>query len=126
VSLFYAAIVLGVLSAGWVVLPILRRRLALLGDPIPGGVLDAQARKRVALASLKEVEYDRIGGKLDPEDYQRLRAQLEREALLAIRAAEGAAGADEPGEAGFTVTHSCGFVNPPGSRFCSGCGARLG
>lgn len=120
-TLFYSSVALALLASGWVVLPIVRRRLALLGDAIPGGVLDAEARKRVALASLREVEYDRLGGKLDDDDYQRLRAQLEREALRAIEAAEGAQ-LSEP----FTVTHACGFVNPPGSRFCSGCGARLG
>lgn len=121
-TLLAGAVLLGLLAAGWVIVPLVARRLALLGDPIPGGVLDAEARKRVALASLREVEYDRIGGKLDDEDYQALRERLEREALLAIRAAEGAQRDAES----FQVTHSCGFVNPPGSRFCSGCGTRLG
>ena len=122
-TLVAASVLIAALAASWVIAPIVARRLALLGDPIPGGVLDAEARKRVALASLKEIEYDRIGGKLDDADYHELRARLEREALLAIQAAETAHG-DGPSEA-FTVTHSCGFVNPPGSRFCSGCGARL-
>lgn len=110
------------------IVPLVSRRLALLGDPLSGGVLDAEARRRVALASLKEVEYDRISGKLDDRDYQELRAQLEREALAAIAAAEGAHDAADAGEiaADFRVTHSCGFVNPSGSRFCSGCGRRLG
>jgi hypothetical protein len=114
-------VLLGALAAAWVVVPIVARRLALVGDAVPSGVLDAEARKRVALASLKEIEYDRIGGKLDESDYQALRERLEREALLAIRAAEGAQREAES----FQVTHSCGFVNPPGSRYCSGCGSRL-
>lgn len=160
-TLLAAALLLGALSAGWVVLPMIRRRMAAVGDPLAGGVIDADARKRVALASLSEIEYDRIGGKLDDEDYHRLRAQLEREALLAIEAADAATGSAVAGasavapltsapprivnpaaassgsapapaaadrtrdEPAFTVTHACGFVNPPGSRFCSGCGARL-
>ena len=70
-TLFVAAILLGTLAAAWVVLPLISRRLALLGDPIAGGVLDAEARKRVALNSLKEIEYDRIGGKLDDADYRK-------------------------------------------------------
>jgi hypothetical protein len=117
--------VVGLVAAGWVIVPLVSRRLALLGDPIAGGVLDAEARRRVALASLKEVEYDRAAGKLDDRDYLELKARLEREALAAIAAAEGAqAGAEDPED--FRVTHSCGFANPPGSRFCAGCGRRLG
>lgn len=124
-TLFLASIALGVIAAAWVVLPLVSRQLALLGDPIAGGVLDAQARKRVALQSLKEIEYDRIGGKLDDADYQRLKAQLEREALLAIRAAESQPVGAVAATASFQITHACGFVNPPGSRFCSGCGKKL-
>lgn len=121
-----AALALGALAGAYVVLPIVRRRLALLGDA-RGAVIDAETRKRVALASLREIEYDRIGGKLDDDDYQRLRVQLEREALAAVQAAEGAAGAADAaeGDPATTVTHACGFVNPLGSRFCAGCGARL-
>ena len=121
-TLVGVSVLLAALAATWVIGPIVARRLALFGDPIPGGVLDAEARKRVALASLKEIEYDRIGGKLDDADYQVLRARLEQEALLALRAAEGA---QREADA-FEITHACGFVNPPGSRFCSGCGRRLG
>lgn len=120
-TLLLAAVLLGTLAGAWVIGPIVRRRLALLGDPDAGGIVDATARKRVALASLREIEYDRIGGKLDDDDYQRLKAQLEREALHAMEAADAArAGAAVP-----PITHACGFVNPLGSRFCAGCGAPL-
>lgn len=123
-SLLLAAVLLGTLAGAWVIGPIVRRRLALLGDPVAGGIVDANARKRVALASLREIEYDRIGGKLDDEDYQRLKAQLEREALHAMAAADaaGAANVEAPQP---PITHACGFVNPLGSRFCAGCGAPL-
>jgi hypothetical protein len=122
----------------WVIQPILARRAALLVDTAPGSLLDAEARKRVALASLKEVEYDFLAGKLDEADY---RAQLDRlsaEALQAIQAADAAQAAHSirihgrPSPAAGTVdgaeigsVHACGFVNPLGSRFCAGCGARL-
>jgi hypothetical protein len=128
VTLLIAAVLLGTLAGAWVIGPIVRRRLALLGDPVAGGIVDANARRRVALASLREIEYDRIGGKLDDEDYQRLRAQLEREALRAMEAADAAATDVEAPDVGTTeppITHACGFVNPLGSRFCAGCGAPL-
>lgn len=120
--LLFSSLLLALAGSFWVIHPLVVRRLAALGDPIPGGILDAEARKRVALSSLREVEYDRIGGKLDDDDYQRLRGQLQREALAAIEAANAAH--DEAPES-FVITHSCGFQNPPGSRFCSGCGAAL-
>ena len=120
---------MGLVAAGWVIVPLVARRFALLSDASPGGIADAEARRRVALASLKEVEYDRVSGKLDDHDYRELKSQLEREALTAIAAAELAA--DPEGAAASTaeplpLIHSCGFVNPAGSRFCSGCGRRLG
>ena len=121
-TLLALAVVLAALAASWVIAPIVARRVSVLGDPIAGGVIDAEARKRVALASLKEIEYDRIGGKLDDADYYALRARLESEALLALRAADGAQRSAEE----YEITHSCGFVNPAGSRYCSGCGKRLG
>jgi hypothetical protein len=124
-TLFLAAILVALLAGAWVALPLLERRHALLGDLLPGRLLDVEARKRVALAALKEVEYDRAGGKLDDADYRELRGHLEREALVALEAADGAADpAPPPGAA--EGAHACGFRNPAGSRFCSGCGQRLG
>lgn len=111
-------------------------------DLTPGEVVDALARRRIALASLKEVEYDRVAGKLDEDDYRRLKAQLEREALAAIQVAQavdsgGQADSGAGGSATATAAppvsattksaaaHACGFVNPAGSRYCAGCGQQL-
>lgn len=113
--------------------PLILRRLALLEDASPARLVDAEARRRVALASLRDVEYDRVSGKLDDEDYRRLKAKLEREALAALAAAEAAGGASGaetqrtaiPAVSSFPIEHSCGFVNPPASRFCAGCGRPL-
>lgn len=137
------AVTLGIVIASWVIVPLVLRRRAVMTDLTPGAVIDARARRRIALASLKEVEYDRVAGKLDEEDYRRLKAQLEREALAAIQLAEATddgsasaagdqltSGSAEPTEAAAPATaavggHSCGFVNPAGSRFCAGCGQPL-
>lgn len=110
------------LAAGvWVVAPIVSRQTAVVVDVVPGQLLDVEARKRVALASLKEIEYDHIAGKLDDADYQALRTQLSFEAMQALRAAEAFQAIATPGG-----EHACGFTNPGGSRFCAGCGQRLG
>lgn len=118
-TLLFASVILALAAGAWVVYPLLFRRWGLLGDRIPGHVLDSEAKKRVALAALKDVEYDRAAGKLDDADYREIRSKLEREALEAIQAIERGAGS------AVAEAHSCGFRNPPGSRFCSGCGRPL-
>lgn len=121
-TLFVFSLLLAALAAALVIRPLLARDQAMLADLAPGAVLDAEARRRVALASLKELEYDYLGGKLDSADYQSQRERLSLEALAALRAAEAVRG-DAPAAA--EDRHACGFVNPPASRFCAGCGARL-
>lgn len=126
-TLLALSVALALLAAALVVHPLWGRRAALLADVADGAVLDAEARRRVALASLKEVEYDFAAGKLDDADYRALRERLSAEALRAIRASDRLRGLDADAVAlsGVAVAHSCGFVNPPRSRFCAGCGARL-
>jgi hypothetical protein len=129
VTLFVFSLLLALLAAAFVVRPLAARREALLLDVAPGAVLDAEARRRVALASLKELEYDYLGGKLDDADYRTQKERLSLEALAAMRAAEavGYVSTADGGERSVAAPdrHGCGFLNPPGSRFCSGCGVRL-
>jgi hypothetical protein len=126
-TLFAASLLLALLAAAYVVRPLAARREALLLDVAPGAVLDAEARRRVALTSLKELEYDYLGGKLDDADYRTQKERLSLEALAAMRAAEAVGYASAVVEGGVQAVdrHACGFLNPPGSRFCAGCGARL-
>jgi hypothetical protein len=119
-------LLLALSAAAWVIRPIAGRRTAVLVDAAPGSLLDADARRRATLASLKELEYDYVGGKLDEADYRAQRDRMSYEALEAIRAAEN----EERAIAGDRAAHSepahlCGFANPAGSRFCAGCGKRL-
>lgn len=104
---------------------------------------ETEARKRVALLALRDVEYDFLAGKLDEADYKALKAELTAEALAALEADEaardrreaGAAGAPEVEAeiariraelaAGTLTCSACGFGNPEGSRFCSACGSAL-
>ena len=128
-TLFVFSVLLALLAAAFVIRPLATRREALLVDLAPGAVLDAEARRRVALASLRELDYDYLGGKLDDADYRAQKERLSLEALVAMRAAEavgyGAGAADGERAAAGPDRHACGFLNPPGSRFCSGCGVRL-
>jgi hypothetical protein len=101
---------------------------------------ETEARKRVALLGLRDVEYDFLAGKLDEEDYRSLKAELTAEALAAMEADEaarsGSGGGDDAdleaeiarlraGLRGGLVCAECGFANSDGSRFCSSCGSQL-
>lgn len=123
-TLLVFSLLMALFAAAFVVRPLVSRRDAMLVDLAPGEVLDAEARRRVALVALKELEYDYLGGKLDAADYRAQKERLSVEALAAMRAAEAVAveaGRTGPGP----DRHACGFLNPPLSRFCAGCGARL-
>lgn len=128
-TLLVFSLLLAVLAAAFVIRPLATRRDALLVDVASGAVLDAEARRRVALTSLKELDYDYLGGKLDDADYRAQKERLSLEALAAMRAAEavgyGAGTVDGVREAAGPDRHACGFLNPPLSRFCAGCGVRL-
>lgn len=99
-------------------------------------VTETEARRRVTLLALRDVEYDYHTGKLDEADYLALRKELSAEALAALEAAE--ADPDGPAldieaeiaavraglDAG-TTCGECGHRNPDGSRFCAACGRAL-
>lgn len=67
----------------FLVIPLLRGEMALLqqSDDEP---TDIEARKRVALKGLRDVEYDYQSGKLDEYDYLALKSEMSRDALAAM------------------------------------------
>ena len=101
---------------------------------------ETEARKRVALLALRDVEYDFLAGKLDDNDYRSLKGELTAEALAALEADEKAR-AEVSGDATAALEaeieeiragksearfcSDCGAQNEPGSRFCSSCGHAL-
>ncbi|MDZ7779287.1 MAG: zinc ribbon domain-containing protein [Gemmatimonadota bacterium] len=106
---------------------------------------DTEARKRVALLALRDVEYDYLAGKLDEEDYRSMKSELTAEALAALEEDEKARSAgtgtatassadDLEAEIARIREHirsglvcdACGYENEEGSRFCSSCGSALG
>ena len=101
---------------------------------------ETEARKRIALLALRDVEYDFLAGKLDEQDYRSLKSELTAEAMAALEADEAARdGASAPEDADIekeiarmraglksgVVCVDCGFANEDGSRFCSACGHAL-
>jgi len=101
---------------------------------------ETEARKRVALLALRDVEYDFLAGKLDDKDYRSLKGELTAEALAALEADEKArAGTSSDADAALEAEiaqiragirqgifcSDCGAQNESGSRFCSSCGHAL-
>ena len=144
------ALIGGVLLAAGVLLfilePVFSGHRALLYDG--EDVYDeAAAKRRIALTALRDLEYDRATGKLDSTDYERLKAELSREALRHLEAQSEADPADPDRALPDSVLDSqgleaeiarirvalregracpaCEAVNREGSQFCSRCGATL-
>lgn len=150
-GLTIAIIALTVGTVYYVIQPVLSGRVAPL-ERRSDEPSEIEARKRVALLALRDVEYDFATGKLDDGDYKQLRGELATEALDAMRMEEGAStegasveGASDPGAAASeardaieeeiaryraalkagTACPECRHVNEPGSRFCATCGFSL-
>ena len=93
---------------------------------------DDLSPRAVALRALKEIEFDRATGKLSDSDYDALKAKYTAEALLALRAEQGAlAPGASPGirEHRAVLRGQCPAHGPrpePDAQFCSECGRRLG
>ncbi|MBT8487377.1 MAG: zinc ribbon domain-containing protein, partial [Gemmatimonadetes bacterium] len=83
VALVAAAVVLFILQ------PVVRGLHASL-EREDDELTETEARKRVALLALRDVEYDFLSGKLDEDDYRSLKAELTAEALAALEADEAA------------------------------------
>src|SRR5688572_17110946 len=133
-----AAGVVGLAALLLVMQPLLRRDRPAPWHPEP---LDPEETPRgVALAALKEIDFDRETGKLSENDYQFLKAKYTGVALEALRAEEHRAVAD-PAEAliaarvqalraadaqpASLACITCGRRPEPDAVYCSTCGLRL-
>lgn len=87
----------------------------------------------VAVAALREIEFDRATGKLSDADYAQLKEQYTREALARMRRAPAAGGAVEDDleatirayRAERPTCAQCGPRPEPDAIFCSNCGQYL-
>ena len=133
------AVLVGLAALLLVMQPLLRRERRPLPPPEP--VDPEETPRGVALAALKEIDFDRETGKLSESDYQLLKAKYTGLALEALRAEEQSAEAD-PVEALIAarvrslrgadaqastdlVCRTCGPRPEPDAIFCSTCGLRL-
>jgi len=150
------AILIGLVVAVAAVLvvlePILRPELAAtVADDAEPPEDPKEVKKELALAALKEIEFDRATGKLSDTDYRAMLARYTKEAVEALREVEapaaagngnghggsapGTAAGDDPVERliaearkasqGKRFCTSCGAVLEGSRRFCTECGARI-
>lgn len=141
-GLLLSAILLTTAVVLFVLHPLIQGRSAAMGRE-EDEPTEAESRSRVTLLALRDVEYDYVSGKLDDEDYARLRKELSVEALDALEAREREleepAAGEEDGLAELereiartreglrkgAFCGGCGHPNESGSRFCAHCGAPL-
>jgi hypothetical protein len=84
-----AAVLVGIAVLWLVLQPLIRPRAS---RSLPFEPLDPEETpKGVALAALKEIEFDRETGKLSDDDYESLKAKYTAEALEALRAEQSEA-----------------------------------
>ena len=117
---------------------------ALASGPVDDSDLEdlseSDSPKIKALLALKEIEFDRATGKISDEDYVRLKARYESDAIAAIKAEEQAAKQDvavadraeaairrarERAGTGPRVCPTCGPRPEDNATFCSTCGRSL-
>jgi hypothetical protein len=125
--------------------------LALAGQRMPAGsrgpadddleledVTESDSPKVKALLALREIEFDRATGKLAEEDYVRLKARYESQAIAAIHAEEQGAKQDarpasdraeeairRARQAGRRTCPTCGPRPESNAVYCSSCGRSL-
>lgn len=100
----------------------------------PRPTLPAELRRGVeheAVAALREIEFDRVTGKLSDSDYEELKTRYTERALDALRTPD-AAGPDDLAEALVLASRArirgCGACGPrpePDAVYCSRCGRFL-
>jgi len=135
-----AAILVGLAVLAVVLDPLLRNAAPPAQPVIEPEDLE-ETPKGIALAALREIEFDRATGKLSDEDYAALKAKYSEEALALLRAEENAQAADAGPDrveamvearlralrgAGPSACPRCGPRPEADAIFCSNCGDRLG
>lgn len=118
-----AGLVLAAAAVLLVLDPLIRPQTAPPEDfePERDPVLD---RRDLALAALKEIEFDRATGKLSDDDFDRLRRRYAGDAVTALREADEAL---QPGTSEDAVERLIAEtrVKVRGKKFCSQCGGLL-
>jgi hypothetical protein len=99
-----------------------------------------EREKTLVLRSIKDLEFDRVMGKVSDRDFAEMSARLRSRAAGLIRQLDSGSGyRDEiekelakrigsapPAAIVATRTCTCGVTNDPDAKFCKNCGSRIG
>lgn len=123
-----AGTIFALLAVALVLEPILRPvspSSVVLSNSDDDDITPEQRRRDLALAALKEIEFDQATGKLSDDDYGRLYERYAAEAVQAIREAD--TGGQAVGRSAETATALAvaGGGNGKRAKFCEECGTRL-
>ncbi len=123
--------ILAVGALAYVLFPLFGGTMPPLRRIVPAGRGKSDAEEHEAVEALREIEFDRVTGKLSDSDYDELRTRYTERALQALRASTAAAPADAA-EAAVLAYRSrlqscvrCGPRPEPDAAYCSNCGLFL-
>ena len=122
---------LAVGALAYVLFPLIAGPIATPRRRVPTARQNANAVEQEAIVALREIEFDRVTGKLSDSDYVELKARYTERALQAMRVREPGQ-SDEAIEAAVLAYRarmqscaSCGPRPEPDAVYCSNCGRYL-
>ncbi len=123
--------ILAVGALAYVLLPLFGATMPAVRRRVPAARGKSGAEEHEAVVALREIEFDRVTGKLSDSDYDELRTRYTERALQALRASTAAASADAAEAAVLAYRlrlQSCARCGPrpePDAAYCSNCGLFL-
>ena len=123
--------VLAVGALAYVLLPLLAGTMTVARRPLRATAAPATNAEHEAIAALREIEFDRVTGKLSDADYDELRTRYTDRAIQAIRSSAPAASVDAAEAAVLAYRArmkqcaTCGPRPEPDATYCSNCGRFL-
>ncbi|MFB0517479.1 MAG: zinc ribbon domain-containing protein [Candidatus Neomarinimicrobiota bacterium] len=114
----------------YVLVPFLSKKVVAIGEEEATRNTALELRKVNLYKQIREAEFERAIGRINEEDFDRIRSDLITEVAEVIQQLEGPPGRQAPGgssrtAAGVSECPSCGAAVSPGDRFCSSCGRGL-
>jgi ribosomal protein L40E len=124
---------LAVGALAYVLFPLLFASAGRRGPRVAGVPGEGRSAEHEAIVALREIEFDRVTGKLSDSDYAELKSRYTERALAAMRAtAAGPASVDDAAEAVVLAYRArlkscarCGPRPEPDAVYCSNCGTYL-